>query len=237
MRQTVTVFDHLPWVDIEMDAQAIRRERMTYLFPFAVDTPRVIWEVPGGHEEADPPLEQIAHLRWLRVGNLDEGVLWSSRDAPFVSVDANGGLTSHAPPGLVRYRLAVQRVEDHLDTPWVFGWGREPFSVARVRSSQPGRLPTFGRLLVVDPVGVVALGMVRASDGHGVIVYVQDIIGLARHVTVGFGLIRFRRAEVVDYVERGTGEVLDVGADGVTVPVAGYGVTAVRLSGIELNTL
>ena len=88
---------------------------------------------------------------------------------------------------------------------------------------------------LVDRVGFAVLGIMTAYNHDGIIVYLQELLGVGRQVSVRPGVVRFADARFVDYLERDKGEPLQLTDDGVMVPVRGRGVTAVRLSGLELN--
>jgi ethanolamine utilization protein EutQ (cupin superfamily) len=80
------------------------------------------------------------------------------------------------------------------------------------------------------------LGIIPAQSHDGAVVYVQELMGVERQVSLAAGLVRFSRARVVDFLERDQGEWV-VPEDGrVMIPIRGSGVTAVLLSGLELNT-
>jgi hypothetical protein len=236
LRTTVTLYDHSPWVDIENDAEAVGTGAMEYRFDLAVTDPVVSWEVPAGSEAAPAPVQFLEHLRWLRVAGGEDAMLVRCSDAPLASIRSDGSLLSHAPSGRSRYRLVSETRYEGLDAPWVFGWGTEPFYTARVEPGDSARLPTFGNILDIQRVGVAMLGLTAAGDGDGVITYLQELAGVERRISVAFGLVRFRGARVVDYLERDREAPLEPIDGRVLVPVKAHGVVAVRLSGLELNT-
>ncbi|KPJ96383.1 MAG: hypothetical protein AMS18_00970 [Gemmatimonas sp. SG8_17] len=226
-RTTVTAYDQLPWIDIENEAGSSSDQSLTYRFEFAVPEPLVSWEVPLGQEESSPPVVGLEHLRWVRLAGDWDAILFRGFDAPFASVDAAGSVTSHAPAGLARYRLGVQSHGDGPDLPWQFGWATGPFQTARVEPHVGGRLPTFGAFLDVERVGVAVLGLVPTPEEDTIILYLQELLGVPRDVSVSWGLIRFGTAQPVDFLERPSGEPLPHRNGTVRVPVAARGVTAV----------
>ena len=234
LRSAVTVYEHLPWVDVENDSEAAADQAAEYRFDFAITEPTVSWEVPAGSEAAAAPVQFLEHLRWLRVAGAEDAMLVRCVDAPFVSVQLDGSLLSHAPPGRSRYRFASEARYDGLDAPWVFGWGTESFRTARAEPSGSARLPTFGNILDIERVGVAVLGLMTAEDGAAAIVYLQELAGVERQVSVSSGLVRFRNAQVVDYLERDSGTLLEPRNGRVLVPIRPLGVVALRLSGLEL---
>jgi len=111
----------------------------------------------------------------------------------------SGRPPGEAARGRSRFRLAVHGYDPEPDAPWIFGWNAEPLVTAPVAPNEAGRLPRFGSLLRVDPVGVAVLGLVPAEDGAGLILYLQDSIGVGRRVDVQPGLIRFSGGRLVDF--------------------------------------
>jgi hypothetical protein len=73
------------------------------------------------------------------------------------------------------------------------------------------------------------------EDDNGILIYLQELLGVDREVSVAAGLIQFRNAQVVDYLGRDAGDSLQPTDGKVMVPVRGHGVIALRLSGVELN--
>jgi hypothetical protein len=231
----VTAYDRLPWIDIENEAESSGDRSLTYRFEFAVPEPLISWEVPLGQEESSAPVVGLEHLRWLRLAGDWNAILFRGLDAPLASVDAAGSVTSQAPAGLARYRLGLQSYGDSPDLPWQFGWATAPFQTARVEPGNGGRLPTFGAFLDIERVGVAVLGLVPAFEEDALILYLQELLGVPRDVSVGWGLIRFGAAQPVDFLERPSGEPLRPRNGTVRVPVAARGVTAVRLAVVEPN--
>ncbi|MBI1966913.1 MAG: hypothetical protein HYS40_02890 [Gemmatimonadetes bacterium] len=93
---TVTLYDELPWVDIEnrlTKTPTLEKEALYVAFPFAFAKPTVDVEVPLGRMTVDK--DQLpgscrdwychAHWVWLREGN--DGVLWSGPDTPLLTLN------------------------------------------------------------------------------------------------------------------------------------------------------
>jgi hypothetical protein len=110
----------------------------------------------------------------------------------------------------------------------------EPCVTSFVPGTGGATLPSFGRLLVVDQSGVALVGMQAAADGNGVIVYLQELTGRSRSVTLGGGIIGFADARRVDLLERDLGAPEMVMRNGVGMVVPAYGVAALRLLGITV---
>jgi len=232
---TITLYDELPWLCLTNEAEPANHQQISYRFHLALSEPEVAWEVPAGFDETPLPVPVLEHLRWIRAAGSDGAIMFRGFDAPFASVDANAALTSFAPHGISRYRLAPLPRYSSEDMPWVFGWDSEPMAVARVEPNGSGRLPRFGSLLTFEQVGVTILGMQPASDGYGAIVYLQETLGVSRMVSVGPGVLSFRNAEAVDFLERYV-EQLPLGPEGaIQLMLPENSVVAVRLSGLEVS--
>jgi hypothetical protein len=235
VRSTVTVYDDMPWVDIENEASPVGTSPVQYLFGFDAPEPHAMWEVPAGHEEAAAPVRRVAHLRWLSLESQEGSVLLRGHDAPFVSVLDDGTVVSFGPRGRARYRVAVSGDPVSAATATRFGWGAEPFMTAHVSGGGSRRLPRYGGLLSVDQPGVAVLDVRRAWNGAGVIVFLQELMGSGRFVSLGSGLLSFDAAAPVDLLERETGEEATLVPGGVLAYLPPWGVTALRLTGLGLG--
>jgi len=99
---TVTLYDDLPWVDIEnrINKEAtLAKEALYVAFPFAFTTPTVEIEVPLGRMTVERDQQPgscrdwycHAHWVWLHEG-ADSGVVWSGPDTPLFTLnDINRG--------------------------------------------------------------------------------------------------------------------------------------------------
>lgn len=235
IRTRVTVYDRLPWVDVVNDAEAVGSRAMEYRFAFAVDDPQVAWEVPAGYEETRPPTGLIEHLRWLTLTGFDDTALFHGLDTPITAVESDGTILSYSQQGRVRYRLDSKTRYSSPDMPWIFGWGAESFVTARVEPTGSPTLPTFGTILNVERVGIAIVALTATQDYERIDLYVQELLGLDRDISIGAGLLRFDEARVVDYLGREKGPPLSPVDDTVMIPVRGHGIVALRLSGVELN--
>jgi hypothetical protein len=232
---TLTLYDELPWLSLTNETESPNPQEVSYLFHLASSEPEISWEVPAGYDTAPVPVSLLEHLRWIRLADRDATLMFRGFDAPMASVDTEGTLTSHAPHGISRYRLAPLPLYSSQDMPWVFGWDSEPMATARVEPNGSDVLPRFGSMLTFEQVGVTVLGMQPASDGYGAIVYLQETLGVSRTVSVGPGILRFRNAETVDYLERYL-EQVPLDSDGtIQLLLPASSAVAVRLSGLELS--
>ena len=99
---TVTLYDDLPWVDIEnriVKEPTLAKEALYVAFPFAFTKPTVEVEVPLGRMTVERDQQPgscrdwycHAHWVWLHEGS-DSGVLWSGPDTPLFTLnDLNRG--------------------------------------------------------------------------------------------------------------------------------------------------
>jgi hypothetical protein len=236
LRSTLTLYDRLPWVDVLNAVDLSGDVAMPCQFGFFADVSGVAWEIPGGANRGTPPCD-VAHLRWLQVWDRGgRSMVLGALDAAEARVDGDGVITSYGPSGASRFRIGV-RLAGALagpDDSWRFGWGMEPCVTAFVPGTGGATLPSFGRLLVVDQSGVALVGMQAAADGNGVIVYLQELTGRSRSVTLGGGIIGFADARRVDLLERDLGAPEMVMRNGVGMVVPAYGVAALRLLGITV---
>ncbi len=230
---TVTVYDDLPWLDIENQAQGVGSQAMEYRFAFSLGEPQVTWETPAGYDESAAPLDRIEHLRWIQLSDDNTHVLFRGMTAPIASVTRGGILTSYAPRGLSRYRLQLASPFSPADTPWVFGWEAEPFATARIVENRAGNLPTYGSIFSVDQVGTAVLGLKPADDDRGVILYIQELLGVDREISIGSEILSFTSIRMVDFLERDLAELSPPTAGVARVPIPANGIVAVRLLGVE----
>ena len=206
-----------------------------YRFELGLNEPEVSWEIPVGYDEAQAPVQLLEHIRWIRLADTGGSLLLRGHDAPLADVDTDGTVTSYAPCGISRYRIAPLSRYSSRDEPWVFGWNTERMAVARAEPNGVDLVPRFGALLTYEQVGLSMLGISPATDGYGAIIYLQETLGVSRKVPVGPAVLRFEHAERVDHLERFIEEI-PVGADGkIAVHVPADGVVALRLSGLRLG--
>jgi alpha-mannosidase len=93
---TVTLYDDLPWVDLEtrlVKTPTLAKEALYVAFPFAFTQPTVEVEVPLGRTTVERDQQPGScrdwychtHWVWLREGN--DGVLWSGPDTPLFTLN------------------------------------------------------------------------------------------------------------------------------------------------------
>jgi hypothetical protein len=243
LRSTITVFDELRWVQIDNDIAAAPDAVVRYRFALPFSPSRVSWETPAGYEEQASPTGAFAHLRWIAVeADHDWRFMARGLDDPFARLEslesagdseAGCSLTSLTSGGVSRYRIDVSDPLDGLDQRWRFGWAGEPFVVQRAVRHEGIRIPSYGRLVSVDPAALV-VGVKDADDGFGIIVFLQDMSGLSRTVRVASGILRFEFATRVDYAERDL-DTLPVEDGTIHVGVRANGIAAVRLAQLSID--
>ncbi len=230
-----TVYEALPWLDIENDAIPSTPSRsLTYQFAFLLHTSATVsWEIPAAAHQLTAPVPYLLHLRWLQIAGGGRSVSFRGYDAPAAAVADDGTLTSYAAPGPSAYRLLL---EGERSTPgWRFGWNTEPLLTIPVAPGGTGRLPSTGSLFRIDQDDIAVLGAKPADHAmDGAIIFLQELSGAPRLVSIQPGLLRFREARRVDFIERDIGPVEGKLGDGIVLRIGAYQVAAVRLSGLSL---
>jgi alpha-mannosidase len=93
---TVTLYDALPWVDVENEitkTPVLAKEALYVAFPFAFTTPTVQLEVPLGRmtvERDQQPAsgrDWYCHTHWVWLTEGQDGVLWSAPDTPLLTLN------------------------------------------------------------------------------------------------------------------------------------------------------
>jgi hypothetical protein len=93
---TVTLYDSLPWVDIENRIEkspTFGKEALYFAFPFAFTQPTVEMEVPLGRMTAEQDQQPGAcrdwycHQHWVWIHDGTDGVLWSGPDTPMFTLN------------------------------------------------------------------------------------------------------------------------------------------------------
>jgi hypothetical protein len=92
----VTLYDELPWVDIEnriVKTATLEKEALYIAFPFAFTKPTVDVEVPLGRMTVDRDQQPgscrdwFCHAHWVWLHELNDGVLWSGPDTPLFTLN------------------------------------------------------------------------------------------------------------------------------------------------------
>jgi len=92
----VTVYDELPWVDIDnrlSKPATLAKEALYVAFPFALTKPSVELEVPLGRmtvERDQQPggcRDWYCHAHWVWLHGAADGMLWSGPDTPLVTLN------------------------------------------------------------------------------------------------------------------------------------------------------
>ena len=112
-----------------------------------------------------------------------------------------------------------------------FGWSAEPFAAIPVAGTENGSAPRFGNAVVLDQTDAALIGLETSVDGTSMTAFLQNLTEQPRFLTLGYGLLRWTGAHQIDFLGRETAPVTDV-PDGLGVQVSGWGVVAVRMTGV-----
>lgn len=235
VRSTVTVYDALPFVDVVNEVEAGGEEVVACEMDFALEVALASWDIPAGWEEARPPAS-AEPLRWVRLAGAGGAVTLASLEWAAVTVEAGGLVTTYGPRRAWRQRIAVGSggPAPQGDDPWVLGWGLEPLVTAPVPGTGGATLPSFGSLLVLDQPGVVVLGLEPGQRERSVVIYLQEVTGRTRAITLGAGLVGFEDARLVNLVGQEQGSPAWAGPDAVGVVLPGGGILGLELLGVRL---
>ncbi len=232
LRSTLTVYDGMPWLDITNELTG-GEEPAEYGFATALDRAVTAWEIPGGFDEAAGSVPRLVHLRWLKLGAGSNTFYFRGIDAPVAGVSAEGEVTSRA-PATSRYRLGFASGHSMPDDPWRFGWSAEPLTSVPVPGTGRATLPSFGSMFSIDQPAACILDIRQDRSSRDVTLVLQELAGWARDITLGAGVLSFNSARKTDLAGRDLGTAAALRAGRVTVPIRGFGLAAVRLSGVEL---
>ncbi|HEV8381044.1 MAG TPA: hypothetical protein VGQ29_05635 [Gemmatimonadales bacterium] len=92
----VTLYDELPWIDIEnrlVKTATLSKEALYVAFPFAFTKPAVDVEVPLGRMAVDRDQQPgscrdwYCHAHWVWLHEGSDGVLWSGPDTPLLTLN------------------------------------------------------------------------------------------------------------------------------------------------------
>jgi hypothetical protein len=236
---TMTLYDALPWVDITNEMGG-GPGGGAWGFDVTTGVEELRWDVAGGSLAAAPPVPHFAPLRWVAMRMASGAVLLASRGTGGMAFDG-ARLTLHGvgrdaarPARSVRLRIGAHAGYLLPDDPWRFGFSLESLLVVPTSGRGDRPLPTFGRMIDVSDPAVAVVGVKPADDGVGVIVYLMDLAGVARAVTVRPALLVFDGATLTDLCERDLRPTQADPGGGVRVAIAERGYAAVRLLGVRL---
>lgn len=92
----LTLYDELPWVDIEnriTKSPTLAKEALYFAFPFAFTAPTVEVEIPLGRMTADRDQQPgscrdwYCHAHWVWLHEANDGILWSAPDTPLFTLN------------------------------------------------------------------------------------------------------------------------------------------------------
>jgi alpha-mannosidase len=93
---TVTLYEELPWVDIEnrlTKTATLEKEALYVAFPFAFTAPSVDMDVPLGRMSVERDQQPgscrdwYCHTHWVWLREGESGVLWSGPDTPLLTLN------------------------------------------------------------------------------------------------------------------------------------------------------
>lgn len=96
VRSTVTLYDELPWVDVEnriTKTPTLAKEALYVAFPFAFTKPAVDVEAPLGRTTVERDQQPgscrdwYCHAHWVWIHEGNDGVLWSGPDTPLFTLN------------------------------------------------------------------------------------------------------------------------------------------------------
>ncbi len=228
IRSTVTVYRDLPWVDIVNEMLSEHDATPDVTFATTLSDANVQWEVPAGRRESIAPVD-LTWLRWIRLSGGSGALLFGGFETPFASADADGTLTVGSGARVTRHRLAFQLpgADRYSEEPWRHGWGMEPMRAAPVAGRGRLALPSFGSLVETSDPGAPIIGL-ELEDDHGILVYIQEILGVARPVTVRGDVLTLTEVRLSDLVGRDRAP-LDVRDGAAVVDLRPRGITVVKV--------
>ena len=192
------------------------------------------WEVPAGHQSSAGAELSLSHLRWLALDGESGTLLTRGHDTPLVEVRPGGRVEFVSGGRTARFCLYATPSHPSVTSCARFGWHAEPFRATDVAGNADGRTPRFGAALVLDQTDAALIDLDTSSDGTAMTALLQNLTGDSRFLTVGFGLLRWTAAHRVDFRGREIEPATDV-PDGFGVQVPGWGVAAVRVTGVSRN--
>lgn len=93
---TVTLYDELPWIDLEnriVKNAVLGKEALYVAFPFAFTKPTVELEMPLGRTTVEKDQQPgscrdwYCHTHWVSLREGGDGVLWSAPDTPLLTLN------------------------------------------------------------------------------------------------------------------------------------------------------
>jgi len=145
LTSTITVYDTLPWVDIENRIEkplTDAKEALYVAFPFAFAAPAIDVEVPLGRMRVErdqlpgASRDWFCHAHWVWLTEGERGVLWSAPDTPLFTL-------TDVFRGQWRRRLEPDGT--------LFSWVAHNYWYANYPAHQAGSLTTRYRLSVLPP--------------------------------------------------------------------------------------
>jgi len=234
-QSTVTAYDVLPWVDVDTEVvEGPESSLVDRTFGCADSIEHVMWEVPGGPDEAAAPAGPLRPLRWTALRGTIGTVLLGTSHRAGVTVMPTGAVSVRTRLA-TRLRIGVQTGHLLPDDPWRFGFGMLPLVPVAVSGRGSLPLPSFGRLLDIGDPAVAVLAVRPAEDGTGVMVFLQELGGPSRDIVIRPDVLTFDTGLLTDLAERDQRAAATEPGGGILVPIDASGWAAVRLLGVRRN--
>jgi hypothetical protein len=230
----ICVWSDSPWIDIENEVEQSEGNTFAFGFDPAVSRQRLRWEVPAGHQETTEEIPSLTHLRWLSVDGDDGSVLLRGLESAVVDVRPSGALEFRAVGNISRFRVHAVATRPSVADCTRFGWNAEPISLIPVSGNAGGSVPRFGSAVVLDHTDAAIIGWDSSVDGTAMTVFLQNLTAESRFLTLGYGVLAWSAAHRIDFQGREIDSVSGV-PDGLAIQTPGWGVIAVRLTGLRVR--
>jgi len=241
VRSTIELLDMVPWVSIRnepMSGDGMLETR----FQFASFAVEALWDRGFGHHQSTLPTPAFEFGRWVWLRGDVNGYFWSTTRQAHVTQSST--LISRG-DAAADFRVMADSLPASAADAARFGWRTIDLLQHKVSPNLNGRLPRFGSLLRLPRFGSLleldqpsaAIIAIEPDDpfATSVTVYVQDLLGASRMLGIEKGLLDFDDAEVVDYLGQPTDRTIEPNAAGVQFLTPRFGITAVRLRGLQLR--
>jgi hypothetical protein len=230
----ISVWNNAPWIDIENWVDQPEQNEFAFGFDTEATRRRLRWEVPAGSQETTEDITSLTHLRWLASDSDDGSVLFRGLESALVDVERSGHLEFRSVRGRSRFRVQVASTAPSNQVCARFGWNAEPIAVVPVSGNTRGSAPRFGTAVVLDQTDAAIVGLDTSVDGTAMTVFVQNLTSESRFLTLGYGLLAWSSAHRIDFRGREMAGVSDA-PDGLAVRISGWGIAAVRLTGVRVR--
>ena len=232
VRSTIELLDMVPWISTRNEPMS-GNGMLETRFQFADIAVEALWDRGFGHHQSVLPTPTFEFGRWVWLRGAVNGYFWSTTRHGRVTQSSTIVSRGHAGAD---FRVMADSLPASTADAARFGWRTIDLLQHPVSSNPKGRLPRFGSLLELDQPSAAIIA-IEPDDAFATsaTVYVQDLLGAPRMLGIEKGLLDFDEAEVVDYVGRPRDRNIEPNATGVRFLTPRFGITAVRLRGLQLR--